>query len=209
MPALNCTHCAQCTLAIAEVTRDDVPKLSQVWYRAFGTPPNLVLFPDTPCVRTWWNETNLNDLCHRPYQRFLKVVSSTDPSSVLGYAKWDLEPDRCGERFPPWHAESDGEHCSEFFDGIEQQRKNIMAGRKHYYLDMLAVNPDYGRRGAGSKLVEWGCDLADQDGVPIYLASSDAGIRLYQKFGFEILKDRKDTPNGVHPMVREPKNFND
>lgn len=51
-------------------------------------------------------------------------------------------------------------------------------------LDMLGTHPEYRRRGAGSLLVQWGCDLADRDGVGAYVDASKAGAPLYEKFGF-------------------------
>ncbi|OLN86214.1 hypothetical protein CCHL11_04221 [Colletotrichum chlorophyti] len=40
------------------------------------------------------------------------------------------------------------------------------------------------RRGAGSMLVKWGCDLADEDGVGLYLDASKDGAFLYKRVGF-------------------------
>ena len=49
-------------------------------------------------------------------------------------------------------------------------------------LDTLAAHPDYQRRGAGSMLLQWGCDMADKDGVALYVDASKAGAPLYQRF---------------------------
>lgn len=51
-------------------------------------------------------------------------------------------------------------------------------------LDTVATHPDYQRRGAGSLLVKWGCDLADTQGVQAYVDASKDGAPLYAKFGF-------------------------
>lgn len=51
-------------------------------------------------------------------------------------------------------------------------------------LDTLGTHPDYQRRGAGSMLVQWGCDLADKDGVAAYVDASKEGASLYQRHGF-------------------------
>lgn len=122
----------QLTLKLTEVTPDDIPRITEVWFRAFGTPHNLELFPDTPAVHTWWNEANYYDLVNKSYQEYLKVVDVARPGDIIAYGKWDLQPDRCGERYPPWHPESNAELCNQFFGGIENQRKRLMQGRKHY-----------------------------------------------------------------------------
>ncbi|OGM46665.1 hypothetical protein ABOM_004698 [Aspergillus bombycis] len=184
----------QSTLRVSEVRPDDIPKITDVWYSAFSTPHNLELFPDTPAVRTWWNETIYYDLANRPYQKYIKVVDAAHPSDIVAYGKWDLQPDECGERYPPWHPESNAELCTQLFGGIENQ-----------HLDMLATNPEHQRRGAASMVVQWGCDLADRNGAAIFIASSDQGVGLYRKFGFQLLEGRDDTPEGTNPMVKKPR----
>lgn len=42
-------------------------------------------------------------------------------------------------------------------------------------------------------LLKWGCDLADENGVGLYVDASKAGAPLYQKFGFV----DESGPNGV------------
>lgn len=65
--------------------------------------------------------------------------------------------------------------------------RNLVVGILTYRsvdLDTVATHPDYQRRGAGSMLVKWGCDLADAQGVSAYVDASKDGAPLYAKFGF-------------------------
>ncbi|KAI8714835.1 N-acetyltransferase domain-containing protein [Fusarium sp. LHS14.1] len=71
-----------------------------------------------------------------------------------------------------------------FFKREEDERKRVMGDYKHYDLDTLATHPDYQRRGAGSMLMKWGCDLADKNRVGAYVDASKAGAPLYERFGF-------------------------
>jgi GNAT superfamily N-acetyltransferase len=69
---------------------------------------------------------------------------------------------------------------------------------------MLVTHPDFRRQGAASILIQWGCDLADRNGVAAYLDAHEDAAPLYRKFGF---KDRNDigvTSDGAVPMIREP-----
>lgn len=54
-------------------------------------------------------------------------------------------------------------------------------------------------------IVKYGCDIADRDGVPIYIDSSAQGKPLYQRFGFQDHSDPRFTWEGLASMVREPR----
>lgn len=211
------------SLCVQPVTLNDIPTLTQLWYRAFSIPINLRMFPNTPGVRVWWDETNCRDLLHNPLRKLFKVVDPARPEVVIAYAKWDLDPSESGERFLPWHEESDRETCERLFDGLDEERRRFLGDRKHYCmidtsrkkrtieltafnldLDTLLTHPEYRRQGAASLLIQWGCDLADQNGVAAYLDAHVDAAPLYRKFGF---KDRDDigvTSDGALPMIREP-----
>lgn len=51
----------------------------------------------------------------------------------------------------------------------------------------MAVDPKYQKRGVGQALLRWGLDQADAEGLEAYLESSDDGLRLYGKNGFELV----------------------
>ncbi|GKT86577.1 GNAT family acetyltransferase [Colletotrichum tofieldiae] len=126
----------------------------------------------------------------KPFQRFFKVV---DPDSadacgrarIAAWAKWDTSmPEARGRRYPPWCEDMPGEVCDAFIEKEERERGRVMGEEKHYYLDTLVTHPDYQRRGAGSLLLKWGCELADENGVGAYVDASKAGKGLYERFGF-------------------------
>ena len=51
-------------------------------------------------------------------------------------------------------------------------------------LAILATDPAYAGRGVGSLLLDWGCRLADQDGLECHLEATHAGYQLYKRKGF-------------------------
>ncbi|KAM0221490.1 hypothetical protein ACHAQD_005405 [Fusarium lateritium] len=188
------------TLKLEEVTLEDIPGLTQVWFAAFTDPGIRRIWPDTPSVRRWWDDANRHDLTHKPFQRYIKIV---DPDSkdelgrprVAAFAKWDTSmPRERGRRYPPWTDDQPGQVCDEFIAKEEDERLRVMGEQKHYYLDTLVTHPDYQRCGAGSMLMKWGCDLADADGVAAYVDASKSGAALYERFGFvdESLPDSGD-----------------
>jgi GNAT superfamily N-acetyltransferase len=68
---------------------------------------------------------------------------------------------------------------------------------------MLVTHPDYRRQGAGSTLIQWGCDRADEEGVHVYVDAHQAAAPLYRKFGFRERTDVEVDLQGALPMVRE------
>ncbi|KAK1985998.1 acetyltransferase [Colletotrichum cereale] len=178
-------------LILEPATLEDVTALTEVWFAAFAHDPEIArLWPDTACVRAWWDSANCGDMLAKPFQRFVKVV---DPDAadargrprVAAWAKWDTSmPARRGRRYPPWCGDMPGEVCDAFFDKEERERGRVMGEEEHYYLDTLVTHPDYQRRGAGSMLLKWGCELADENGVGAYVDASKAGKGLYERFGF-------------------------
>ncbi|KAJ4262908.1 hypothetical protein NW762_006521 [Fusarium torreyae] len=197
------------SLVLQEATLDDVPALSELWYAAFTEPGVRYLWPDTPSTRKWWDLANSEDLMNKSFQHYIKIIDrkSKDDQGrprIAAYAKWDLStPKERGPRYPPWSEDMPIQACDAFIERLENARQQVMVGqKKHYYLDTLVTHPDYQRRGAGSMLVKWGCDLADEAGVGIYVDASKAGAPLYQKFGFTHKKLEGEAESDIVPMAR-------
>ncbi|KAJ5610961.1 acetyltransferase [Penicillium lagena] len=155
-----------------------------LWFAAFSDPHSRRLFPNTPGVRKWLEDAIRDDLLRRPFQRYVQMV---DPGSkdangqprIAAYAKLDWStPEERGPRYPPWNDDMPKEDCQAFVDRGESSRKRVIV------LDLVATHPDYQRRGAASRLVQWGCDLADVEGADMYVSASKDGASLYAKFGF-------------------------
>lgn len=127
------------SLRIEPVTLDDVPQITRLWYDIFSMPEMRRLFPDTPGLRQWWDDANRYDLLNKPGQKYLKAVDEN--GKMAGYAKWDFALEQRGDRFPPWHAESDREACDAFFGGLEKERLRLVGGKKHYCMSCLKFPP--------------------------------------------------------------------
>jgi ribosomal protein S18 acetylase RimI-like enzyme len=56
----------------------------------------------------------------------------------------------------------------------------------HYAdLEIVAADPKYQGKGAGSQLMRWGLEQADAQGAEAYLEASPEAVPLYRKLGFE------------------------
>jgi ribosomal protein S18 acetylase RimI-like enzyme len=55
-------------------------------------------------------------------------------------------------------------------------------------LDYITTDPERQKSGIGSLLLESGIREADKAGMKCYVMSTEAGLRLYEKHGFKIVK---------------------
>ena len=55
---------------------------------------------------------------------------------------------------------------------------------------VAAVHPDHQRKGVGALLMQWGIDLAEKLNLPVYLESTEVGVGLYKKLGFQELQEK-------------------
>jgi ribosomal protein S18 acetylase RimI-like enzyme len=55
---------------------------------------------------------------------------------------------------------------------------------------VIAVDPKYQGRKVGALLIQWGIDIAEQSGLPLYFESSPTTVRLYEKMGFERIGEK-------------------
>ncbi|KAI8659967.1 N-acetyltransferase domain-containing protein [Fusarium sp. Ph1] len=81
---------------------------------------------------------------------------------------------------------------------------------ERWRLAFISVSPNHQRRGIGRKLVQWGLDRSEEEGVAAVLEASDAGKCLYEKMGFvEVGKMPFDGGKKEEPIMiretREPK----
>jgi GNAT superfamily N-acetyltransferase len=70
-------------------------------------------------------------------------------------------------------------------------------------MEMVVVHPAYWRRGHGTRLVKWGMQLADIDGVKQGVIAASMGKDLYLKLGYRLLhmvqvEGDEDAPDGVY-----------
>lgn len=54
-------------------------------------------------------------------------------------------------------------------------------------LALLVTSSEHRCKGAGSLLLQWGIEKAEEMGLPCYLQASEEGRRLYEKYGFEAI----------------------
>lgn len=79
-------------------------------------------------------------------------------------------------------------------------------------MNILAVRPEYQRKGLGAMLLEVGLAAADRDGAKTYIEASKKGYHLYLRYGWRefdaIVIDTKpyggEGPEPTKCMMRDP-----
>jgi ribosomal protein S18 acetylase RimI-like enzyme len=78
---------------------------------------------------------------------------------------------------------------------------------RHWYLVVAGVRPEAQRRGLGSRLMRNELEMADANGIPVYLETADpANVAFYQRFGFTVIDEALVlVPGGpTHVAMRRP-----
>ncbi|KAF7596927.1 hypothetical protein BBP40_011973 [Aspergillus hancockii] len=70
---------------------------------------------------------------------------------------------------------------------LEKEMKSVRARQPAdcWYLCYLGVSSKAQKRGVGRKLLNWGIERSEEEGVPAGLEASNAGLGLYYSAGFE------------------------
>ena len=196
-------------LELQKAVDADMPRIADIYLNATARPWLETLAPNgiSPASRNIMIENNRKDLCNS-HCAFMKVVDTDLGNEVIAFAKWFIyrkerpksEWDRTDSREwgPDWNLEA----LQEFFGQLGAKKRKHVAGMPHcckqrttlvdedqlaYFsaLFLLDTHPNHQRRGAGTMLVQWGANVADEAGLCCYLEGTSAGYSLYQKMGFK------------------------
>ncbi|ESZ91456.1 hypothetical protein SBOR_8179 [Sclerotinia borealis F-4128] len=176
-------------LTLRPATTTDAICLTAIFFSAFAHDPiSLICFPRSlPSSFTWWRNSILSEILD-PSSHFLCIYDASSPTQeIISYAKWNdsSAPLATLHDLPAWPAGCDEEIANLFFGTLIEKRREIMGERKHWYLEFVATKPEGQGMGAAGKLMRWGLERADEEGVETYLEASPVGKAVYEYFGFE------------------------
>jgi GNAT superfamily N-acetyltransferase len=64
-------------------------------------------------------------------------------------------------------------------------QEKLNSANRSPVLGRLGVLPEHQKRGIASRLMQWGTDFADDNGLAAFLNGRPEAVRLYEKFGFK------------------------
>ncbi|KAL2063635.1 hypothetical protein VTL71DRAFT_5440 [Oculimacula yallundae] len=170
------------TLSLVQ-SEDDFLEIATLYALAFqqsplmqeiGGPPNLQKSADHLC-HVWKTD---------PESRFMKA---TLPSGrIIGFAKWNFFA-KIGYQNPfPSEFPPDGNPAlgKWLFGEFVRVMNEKMEGKKFVYMHILVIHPEFQRMGVGKRMLEWGLQLVDEEGLETYIDASPEGKGLYEKMGW-------------------------
>ncbi|KAK5661598.1 hypothetical protein OQA88_9698 [Cercophora sp. LCS_1] len=200
-------------LELRDVTFKDGNSIANVYISAFFSDPfHKTLYPGIPFdiqvagVQSRWPR-NYGDLAGR----YKKVVDTTT-GQVISYSKWGFVSTDAGGELgrpldlpkdvptgPPATPEGLNEDFAEdFTDRVMEIKDRVLGDRPHIYLKMLGTHPIHQRRGAADLQLRWASEVADKNGLAIWVDASPVSVQLCLKHGFvakgEVVCD-------LHPSV--------
>ncbi|MCJ1246986.1 hypothetical protein MMC30_004197 [Trapelia coarctata] len=195
------------TFALSHCTETDFPRLFTILSTAFGDEPYLTpIFPlhYTPSGRLAGTQRLLQSFHSEPGAQFMKVTD-TSTGEIIGLAKWlifkegevpTIEGELDGAVLTGdwWESEAEKEYAGYLFGKYLIPRRRAMRekgreGRGLISLDLLCVAPEHQNRGAGSMLVGWGRELADQMGSEMIVEAAVLARVFYERCGYRFVED--------------------
>ncbi|KAL2826695.1 acyl-CoA N-acyltransferase [Aspergillus cavernicola] len=197
---------------IQPATAADAPRLTEIYFSAFSDNFSLRLLPPTDDVRTFMTQSFKSDVEKAQSDTatsLMKIVGTGSDHeaapAIAGFALWTFkEGDGDEPEEVQWPPSSDSELCSSFFALIDKERKRAIGDQEHYCLDMLVIDPEFGRQGLGAQLLKWGLDRADEKRVVTFISSSPAARALYEKHGCRVLNKYEVIPDHWQSTMVRP-----
>ncbi len=94
------------------------------------------------------------------------------------------------------------------YDQYVERKHKELAPHKHWYLAVLAVDPQHQGKGYGSNLLNEMLSNIDEEGLPCYVETEgEKNASMYQHFGFEVVDEFvvPGTKVKLIAMLRQPK----
>lgn len=101
------------------------------------------------------------------------------PTATLGYS--DKKSEKTTDEYPEGLPT---ELWNQVINTLYSERRDWMLQRKIWVLTQLQTRKSWRRKGAGTLLIKWGLNQAENEGCPVYLEGAPEAIGLYEKCGF-------------------------
>ncbi|KAL2132924.1 hypothetical protein VTI74DRAFT_3145 [Chaetomium olivicolor] len=121
------------------------------------------------------------------------VAQDSVAGAIAGFVKWESprHPALDGKLESGGVGELEGckrEFLERYVRAAEEARERCFGEEKEYYcLSFVCTDPAYQGQGAGSLLTREVLEMAADDGLPVYLESTDVALPMYERLGFRAI----------------------
>ncbi|KAK3388019.1 hypothetical protein B0H63DRAFT_471351 [Podospora didyma] len=134
------------------------------------------------------------DYWHKSDTQYTFKCVNMDTGEIVGIALGDIyiNPRSAEERKNhgvPWLEGEQRERAEKILNPLWEMREKLFGGQPYIYAHVIGVDPRHQGLKAGAALASWGIDLSNRTGLPIYFESSPSAVGLYEKLGYERLKE--------------------
>jgi GNAT superfamily N-acetyltransferase len=188
------------TLRVA--TKNDLDAITRIHIKGFTEEPYIhYCFPlrdEYPKDYWKWTRKEYQNYLEQPQKFLVHVLDAPCESDgeatieTIGLAIWNLAVLKEAKGTDPIFNErrdANMKHCKAFREKAGKRFKTYFAkwAEKQINLATLVVHPDHRRRGAGTMLVKWGIEAAEEKGWPVTLCASPMGRFLYEHLHFKVI----------------------
>ncbi|KAF1994404.1 hypothetical protein P154DRAFT_447721 [Amniculicola lignicola CBS 123094] len=130
---------------------------------------------------------HLTTIESQPHVRYIGVSNDTsEQAPLLAIAKWvpylvQQTPQQLDKTLVLPNPSSEK---FELKQRLLMCRRDIMGNKPYFYLSILATRLECRRQGAGSMLIKWGTEKADELGLQCYVESNAEAQGVYERHGF-------------------------
>ncbi|KAI9761420.1 MAG: hypothetical protein M4579_001070 [Chaenotheca gracillima] len=179
------------SLIIGPVVESDLPSICEIRELAFSPNPCYrLLYPLEVDIAAAKLERHRQSFFASQDSPMAKLYDA-QTGEIASYCHWtkkegDFEVEkRTPKSLTAWPEGVNKALMDQFFEAIYAKTEELMSGRPHFLLSILVTNPKYQKRGAASRLLDWGVAQADAAGIPAYLEATPGAVGLYKSRGFE------------------------
>ncbi|KIW37917.1 uncharacterized protein PV06_09895 [Exophiala oligosperma] len=154
-------------------------------------PKGASLSSITHLVHSYENDMENDPTC------FIMIVKEAMSGEIVSYAVWHFYPPRSQEEIDlemlveniPLPIDANQELGNRLIRESTRKRHEVVAAtigpqRAYAFLAALGTSPRFQRQGAGSLLITWGLERADDRGLATYVEASPGALKLYENHGF-------------------------
>ncbi|CAI9637391.1 acyl-n-acyltransferase [Alternaria burnsii] len=116
----------------------------------------------------------------------------TETNKIVGMALCDvyITPSDWKKGEIGWLDGKERERAEALVKPLWDTREKLWLNERYIYCHVMAVHPDYQRKGIGELLFKRETTISQQTGLPMYIESSKEGVKLYERMGSRRLKEK-------------------